>query len=450
MTSQSPARPRIAAAVAGGPGPRLVAAYGGHLAAPPEPHPGGEGVVEGAVAQRLQQGQALDDALCGSSPGSRRRAGPTAAGRGASWRPGRGCAPQVQPLRWWCSSHDSCSRRAISSSCSSLGGDRGLAAGAPAAADRDRRAEHGEHLADVGLAVERRQLGPRPPGRVVGVGVGADVVLVDQPRDPLPAVDRPALAGVQRRAEGPHLREQRLGAEAGDLGVPGVDEQPGVGRPEPRREPLVGDAHVAAEHHGGRDVLVDRGGHHLVELDGRSRRGPGRAWLLPNRRCDSTCSSSDVVGRLADDRDRRDRRLLAVGIERALAAALRELGDHGEGQVGLAGEQHVVDAPLDHVVDEEPGGDLVLADRVDDPLRDPGQVAAPPVLGLPGLVHPQQRAHRVVAGDRPAALDRVLDDRHQPLRLGAVGSQHGQPAQGVPAGAGGRAAGPASRPGAGR
>ena len=327
---------------------------------------------------------------------------------------------------------------------------RGLGAGAPAAPDGDRGAEHGEDLPDVGLAVERRQLVPRAPRRVVGVGVGADVVLVHQPRDPLPVVDRSALSGVQRRAERADLREQRLVAQAGDLGVPGVDQQPGYVAPSRDASRWSATVTSPLKTTRGCDVLVDRGGHHLVEPDGWSRPGPGRAGCCrtgaaparaPRRPGRPSCPTIVTPG--IDGACR-------LRIEVALAAALRELGDDREGQVGLAGEQHVVDAALDHVVDEQPGGHLVLADRVDDPFRDPGQVAAPPVLGLPGLVHPQQRAHRVVAGDRLAALDRGLDDRHQPLRLGAVRGQHGQSAQRVPAAAGGRAAGPASRPGSGR
>ena len=205
------------------------------------------------------------------------------------------------------------------------------------------------------------------------------------------------------------------------------------GRSQPRREPLVGDGHAAAEDHRGCDVLVDRGGHHLLEPAAGLGPDPVELAVAEPALCQHVLVD-DLVRGLAHDRDTGDRRRLAVGIEVSLAATLRELSDDGEGQVGLSGEQHVVCAPLQHVVDEEPGGHLVLADRVDDPFRDPGQVAAPPVLGLPGLVHPQQRAHRVVAGHGLAALDRGLDDRHQPLRLGAVRGEHGQSAQSVPTG----------------
>jgi hypothetical protein len=97
---------------------------------------------------------------------------------------------------------------------------------------------------------------------------------VHEPRDPLPAVDGSALAGVQRGAERADLRQEGLVAQAGDLGVPGVDQQLRVRRPQPRREPLVGDGHATAEHHRGSDVLVDRGGHHLVEPEAGLRPDP--------------------------------------------------------------------------------------------------------------------------------------------------------------------------------
>src|SRR5699024_4277692 len=145
----------------GGPGPGLVAAHGGHLASPPEPHPGGERVVERAVAQRLQEGQALDDALAvlGATlvrelvPGQEVRmllGGPVPA------RPPRPAGPLVvlEPRLVLATRH--LVQLVVAR------GRRRLGARPPAATHRYGGAEHGEDLTDVGVAIERLQLGPRP------------------------------------------------------------------------------------------------------------------------------------------------------------------------------------------------------------------------------------------------------------------------------------------------